>query len=156
MSITATLFAQIAAFVLVVWLVNRMLWKPLSKAMDKRKADIADGLSAAEEGRRALREADEKKAAMQKDAQAQAAEIIAKARKQADEIVEAAKVRAAEEGERVKAAAKTEIDGEYNRAKDALRREVGALAVAGASRIMEREVEAGRHADDLKKLEGDL
>lgn len=156
MSITATLFAQIIAFVLVVWLVNRMLWRPLSEAMDKRKSEIADGLSAAEEGRRALREADEKKAAIQKDAQAQAADILARARKQADDIVEAAKTRAHEEGERIKTAAQSEIEGEYNRAKDALRREVGALALAGAARIMEREVEAGRHADELKNLEKDL
>lgn len=156
MSITATLFAQIIAFVLVVWLVNRLLWKPLSEALQKRQTQIADGLSAAEEGQRSLQEADEKKLEIQREAQKQAADIIATAQKQAGEIVEGAKARAREESERITAAAQSEIESEYNRAKEALRSEVGALAMAGAARILEREIDAGQHADELKSLENSL
>ena len=156
MSITATLFAQIIAFVLVVWMVNRMLWRPLSEALQKRQAQIADGLSAAEEGKRALQQADEKKSEIQKEARQPAADIVAAAQKQATEIVELAKTRATEESERIKTAAQSEMEGEYNRAKESLRREVGALAMAGASRILKREIDAGSHADELKSLEGEL
>lgn len=156
MSITATLFAQIVAFVLVVWMVNRLLWKPLSEALRKRQTEIADGLAAAEEGQRALRDADDKKMAIQKEAQQEAAEIVATAQKRANEIVEEAKTRATEEGERIKTAARNEIEGEYNRAKESLRKEVGSLAVAGASRILGREIDAGRYADEIKSLESNL
>lgn len=156
MSITATLFAQIIAFALVVWMVNRLLWKPLSAAMEKRRTEISDGLSAAEEGRRVLQDAGEKKTEIQKEAHERAAEIIAKAQKQADEIVESAKERAHEEGERVKAAAQSEIEGEYNRAKETLRGEVAALALAGAARILEREVKSGDHDATLKEIEKGL
>ena len=156
MSITATLFAQILAFVLVVWLVKRLLWAPLTQAMEKRQTEIADGLAAAEEGERSLAQAEEQKQQTHKEAQAKAAEIVAQAERQAGEIIAQAKETARQEGEREKQAAQGEVEQMLNRARESLRREVGALAAAGAARVLAREVDANSHADALRELESKL
>lgn len=156
MSITATLLAQIAAFVLVVWLVNRLLWKPLAQAMNKRQTDISDGLAAADEGRQMLEQAATEKQTIIKEAQEKSKEIIAQAEKQAQNIIATAKDEARTEGEREKQAAQAEIANQLNRAKERLRKEVGSLVALGAERLLKREVDASSHAKAIKELESEL
>jgi F-type H+-transporting ATPase subunit b len=152
MNITLTLFAQMAAFVVLIYFVNKVLWGPMSKMLEDRQKRIADGLAAADKGKeeQALAE----KNAMQKisEAKAQASEIVAQAQKRSNEIVDEAKNTAREEADRILAAANAEIEQEVNRAKEKLRKEVSTIALAGASKVLKKEVDAKAHNALLNDL----
>jgi len=152
MNITVTLFGQIAAFILLIWFVNKVLWGPLNNLLSERQKKIADGLAAAEKGRHELEMSEKHAKEALHEARAQAAEILAHTEKRANEIVEEAKNNARTEGERIIAAAHAEIEQEVNRAKEQLRAQVAAIAVSGASKILKREIDANAHNDLLKDL----
>ncbi len=152
MNINLTLIAQLASFAVFVWFTMKFVWPPLLKALEERKAKIADGLAAAERGHHEKELAE--KAAKEKlhEAKLQAAEIVARAERRAAEIVDEAKEQARAEGERILAAARAEIDQELNKAREALRAKVGELAVAGAEKILRREIDAQAHKEILDEL----
>ncbi len=152
MNITATLLAQIVAFVLLIWFVNKYLWGPLTTMMAERQKRIDDGLAAAEKGKHELELAE--KGAIEKlvEAKHKAAEIIAQSEKRAGEIVEEAKSNARVEGERLLNAARAEIDQEANRARETLRASVASIAIAGAGKILNKEINESAHADLMNDL----
>ena len=152
MSINATLLIQMIAFMLLIWLVNKVLWAPLSKLMEDRQKKIADGLSAAEKGKHELELAEQKAKDILKDAKTQAQNILGQAEKRGSEIVEDAKVKATEEAGRIKASAQAEIEQEVSRAREGLRKEVASIAISGAEKILGREVDAAAHNDMLETL----
>jgi len=146
MNITATLIGQSIAFFLFVWFCMKYIWPPLTKALDDRKRTIADGLAAAEKGRREQELGEKKALDTIKKAKQNAAEVISLAEKRAAEIADEAKEHAKAEADRIIAAARADIEQEVNRAREHLRAAVSELAVAGASRILEKEVDAKAHA----------
>lgn len=152
MSINVTLIFQSIAFAIFVILTMKWVWPPLMKAMDERRQRIADGLAAAERGAKALQDASAKSDEAIKAARVQAQDILSAANKQATQIVEQARVTAQSEGERIKTAARAEVDRELTQARDALRKQVGDLAVQGAARILKREIDAKAHADVIDQL----
>jgi F-type H+-transporting ATPase subunit b len=152
MNINATLLAQIVAFVLLIWFVNRVLWKPFTTMLEARQKRIADGLAAADRGKHDLELAEKRAQELVQEARGKATEILAQSEKRASEIVEEAKVSARQEGERLVTAAKAEIDRESNRAREQLRTQVSSLAAAGASKIIKREIDRKAHDDLLKDL----
>jgi len=156
MNINLTLVAQAITFSLFIWFTVRFIWPPLLRVMEQRQKTIADGLAAAEQGRRALetstREADQEI----KRARDRAAEILSQAEKRAAQMVEEAKSAAKEEGGREKAAAKAEIAQEVTRAREQLRDRVASLAVAGAEKILRREVDAKAHGELLESIKRQL
>lgn len=152
MNITATLLAQIVAFVLLIWFVNKFLWGPMSSMLEARQKRIADGLSAAEKGKKELELAEKHATDALKDAKAQAAEILIQAEKRGSEVVEEAKGKAREEGERILAAANAEIEQEFNRAKEEIRGKVAEISVAAASKIIGHEIDAKAHDKLIKDL----
>lgn len=152
MNITATLIGQIVAFVLLIWFVNKLLWGPLSKMMADRQKRIADGLAAAERGKHEQELAEKHAKEVLHEAKNKAAEIIAQAEKRAIEIVEESKSTGRVEAERIMIGARAEIDQEVNRAKETLRTQVGTLALAGAEKILGREIDAKAHGDLINQL----
>ncbi|MGZ8203657.1 MAG: F0F1 ATP synthase subunit B, partial [Burkholderiales bacterium] len=126
------------------------------RAVEARQKQIAEGLAAAERGRQDLEQATVRTADMLREARQQAQEILAQADKRAAQIVEEAKVAASEEGGRLIAGAKAEIGQEVSRAREMLRTQVAALAVAGAEQILRREVDAKTHADLLASVQSQL
>lgn len=152
MNITATLIGQSIAFFLFVWFCMKFIWPPLTRALDDRKKTIADGLAAAEKGRRELELGEKKALETIKKAKQDAAEVIALADKRAAEIADEAKETAKAEAERIVAAARADIEQEVNRAKEQLRVAVSELAVVGAARILEKEVDARAHAKLLESV----
>jgi len=149
MNINLTLFGQLAAFVVFVWFTKKYVWTPIMAALDARKGTIADGLAAAERGQHEQELAKQRFAETMREAKAQAAEVVGMAQKRATEIIEDAKGDAREEGERILAAARAEIEQDTNRAREALREQVSELAVAGAEKILRREIDAEAHRDIL-------
>lgn len=152
MNITITLVAQIVAFVLLIWFVNKVLWGPLSGIMNDRQKRIADGLAAAEKGKHEQELAEQRAKEALKESKAQASEIVAQAQKRASEIVEEAKDNARGEADRIIAAAHAEIEREANQAKEQLRSQVASVALAGAEKILKREIDAKGHDDMLSDL----
>ncbi|MFP5408502.1 MAG: F0F1 ATP synthase subunit B [Gammaproteobacteria bacterium] len=156
MNFNATLIGQSITFAFFVWFCMKFVWPPIMNALEARKKQIADGLAMADRGRHELELASRKAGDNLRDAKAQAAEVIAQAEKRAAQIIEEAKQAAKVEGDRQLAAAQANIVQESNRAREALREEVAALAVAGAEKILRREVNAQTHADLLGQLKAEL
>jgi F-type H+-transporting ATPase subunit b len=156
MNINATLFGQTIMFAMFVWFCMKFVWPPIMAALEARKKQIADGLAAAERGKHDLELAAHRSADLIREAKEKAAEIISLSDKRASEIVEAAKVQAHAEGERIVVAAKAEIEQEVFRAKEQLRTQVSAVALAGAGKILGREIDAKAHNDLLEKLVAEI
>lgn len=156
MSITLTLLAQALTFAAFIWFTAKFVWPFMLRAIEARQKQIADGLAAGEQGKKSLelstRQADDAIRA----ARERAAEIIGQAEKRSAQMVEEAKTAAKDEGGREKAAAKAEIGQEVQRAREQLREQVAALAVAGAEKILRREVDAKAHADLLEGIKRQL
>ncbi|MCW8963016.1 MAG: F0F1 ATP synthase subunit B [Gammaproteobacteria bacterium] len=156
MNINLTLIGQSITFAIFVWFCMKFIWPPIVAALDERKQKIADGLAAAERGAREQELAQEKAIAVIKEAKEQARTIISQAEKRNAEIVDLAKDEAREEAERIIIAAKAEVEQEANRAREELRGKVIDLALAGASKILEREVKIEDHNASLEKLSASL
>jgi F-type H+-transporting ATPase subunit b len=156
MNFNATLIGQSITFIFFVWFCMKFVWPPIMSALETRKKQIADGLAAADRGKHELELAAKKAGDNLRDAKAQAAEVIAQAEKRAAQIVEEAKTAAKEEGDRQLVAAQANIAQETNRARESLREQVAGLAVAGAEKILRREVNAQTHADLLGQLKAEL
>ena len=156
MNINATLIAQAIMFALFAWFCMRFIWPPLTGALEARKKQIADGLAEAERAKHDLELAAKRSAEILREAKEKAAEIVMNGEKRATEIVEEAKTHAKVEGDRIIAGAKAEIDQEVFRAKEQLRTQVSAIALAGASKILSREIDAKAHNDLLDKLVAEI
>jgi F-type H+-transporting ATPase subunit b len=156
MNINFTLFAQAIVFTAFIWFTVRFVWPPLLRAIEARQKQIADGLAAAEQGKKSLEVSSKQAEKAIQEARVRAAEIIAQAEKRDAQMVEAAKVAAKAEGDREKAAAKADIQQEAQRAREQLREQVAALAVAGAEKILRREVDAKAHAELLDGIKKQL
>ena len=156
MNINLTLIAVALAFAAFIWFTARFIWPPLMRAIENRQKQIADGLAAGEQGRQNLSTAEKRSADMLAEGKAKAAEIVALGEKFKSETMEQAKVQAKAEADRIVAAAKAEIEQEVARAKESLRNSVADLAVAGASKILKREVDAKAHADLLREIQQKL
>lgn len=152
MNINLTLIGQTITFFLFVWFCYKFVWPPLVNALAERKKVIAEGLAAAERGKHEQALAEKRSTKVLREAKGQASEIIGRAEKRAGEIVEEAKNDAKLEGERLLITARGEIDQEVNRAKDQLRQQVVALAVAGAEQILKREINAEVHNQVIDEL----
>ena len=152
MSINFTLFAQAIVFAIFIWFTVRFIWPPLLAAMEERQKKIADGLAAADKGAKSLDEAKTRIAGMIEEARAQARQIIDQAQTRAGGIVDEARVAADKERERILQSAKAEVDQQINKARDELRGQVAAIAVAGAEKILAREIDARAHQELLAKL----
>lgn len=156
MNINFTLVAQAIAFAVLIWFTVKFVWPPLLQAIETRQKEIADGLAAAQEGKSALEVAARKSEVTLNEAKQKASDIIGQAEKRGVQIIEDAKNQAKAEADRIIAGAKAEIDQEVNRAKEGLRAQVSSLAVAGAEKILRKEIDAKAHSDMLAKLAAEL
>lgn len=156
MNLNATLFAQIVVFFILAWFTMQFVWPPIMKALDERAKKIADGLAAAEQGQQDLAAAQKTSSEVLRSGREKSSEMIALAEKRANQVIEEAKITAQEEAERIVAAAKVEAAQEAERIKSALREQVSLLALAGAEKILKREIDAKAHAKLLTSLKEEL
>lgn len=156
MNINLTLFAQAITFTAFIWFTAKFVWPYLLRAMEERQKTIADGLAAAEQGKRSLEISTRQSEETVRQGRDRATEIITQAEKRAGQMIDEARTLAKEEGNREKAAAQAEIEQQVARAKEALREQVATLAVAGAEKILRREVDAKAHADLLAQLRQEM
>ena len=156
MNINFTLIAQAITFAIFIWFTVKFVWPPLLNAIEKRQKEIADGLAAANEGKMSLEVASKKNAEALEQTKQKSSEILGQAEKRASQSIDDAKVAANDEAERIKSSAQSEIEQEINRAKEDLRGQISNLAIAGAEKILEKEIDKKAHADMLTKLAKDL
>ena len=156
MNINLTMIAQAIAFFILFWVSKKFLWPPLMGAIEARQKAIADGLTAAEEGKRSLVEAAQRSDVVLREAKDRTQTMFSDGERRANEIVEQAKLTAKTEADRILAAAQEQIKLEINKAKSGLREQVAQLAVAGAEKILKREINAAAHAEMLTELKAQL
>jgi F-type H+-transporting ATPase subunit b len=152
MNINLTLIGQAISFAMFVAFCMKFVWPPLIGALRERQATIAEGLAAAEKSAQAQEEAQAEAQQLVSDAKTQAAEIVSQAQRRGNEIVDEAKQQAVTESDRIRTSAQAEIDQEVVSARETLRTQVSSVAVAGAERILKREVDANAHASVLDEL----
>jgi F-type H+-transporting ATPase subunit b len=155
-NINATLIVQVIVFGILVWFTMTYVWPPITKALDERAKKIADGLAAADKAKADLAAASSRVEQELSKSRNEVASRLADAEKRAQEIIEDAKRRAVEEGNKIIAAAKADAEQQVVKARDALRDQVAALAVAGAEQILKKEVNPAVHADLLNRLKSEL
>jgi len=154
--INLTLIGQAIAMAAFVAFCMKFVWPFIMSVIEERQTMIADGLAAAEKGQSSLA-----------TAKAEVDKIIAAARDQARGIVDQANSRANTIVEQGKAdgeaarkaqveAGRAEITVELNRAREELRGQVAKIAVAGAEKVLGREIDANAHRDLLGKLAAEL
>lgn len=156
MNLNATLFVQFVVFFILVFVTMKFVWPPVMKALDERAERIANGLAAADRGKVELAAAEKRIAAELAATRDESAKRIADAEKRAQAIVEDAKQQANVEAARIIEGAKADAEQQITRAREELRAQVAALAVAGAEQILKREVNAAAHADLLDRLATEL
>jgi F-type H+-transporting ATPase subunit b len=155
-NLNATLFAQLVVFLILALFTMKFVWPPMMKALDERAERIANGLAAADRGKEELAAAEKRIAAELAATRDESAKRIADAEKRAQAIIEEAKQTANAEAARIRAEAEAEAAQQVTRAREELRGQVAALAVAGAEQILKREVNAAAHADLLSQLSVEL
>ena len=156
MDINATLIGQTIAMIVFVWFCMKFIWPPLLEAIEERQEKIAEGLAAADKGEEALVAARAEADEIVADARKQATGILDQAHARANEIVADGKADGVKERDRQLDAARAEIEQETNRAREELRGQVSAIAVASAEKILQREIDDKQHEDILGKLAGEL
>jgi F-type H+-transporting ATPase subunit b len=155
-SINATLIGQMITFALLVWFTMKYIWPPLFNSLEERKKKISEGLAAADKSQEDLKLAEKKAKSIIKEAKDQSSEIVTLAQKRANEIVEESKDNASKEAERRIQAAKAQIEQEIEQTKEALRKEVAALAVSAAEQILGAEIDKAKHQDIIGKVSDKL
>lgn len=156
MNINLTFLGQMVSFAILVWFTTKFIWPQLNHAIEERQKKVAEGLAAAERARAELKDADAKAAVEIKQARQQASEIVDKATQQANQIVDKARADALAEAARVKAAAADEIVSMQQRAREELRGWVGRLAIQGAEKIVQHEIDPSAHKAMLDQLAAEI
>jgi F-type H+-transporting ATPase subunit b len=156
MEINATLIGEVIAFLIMIALTMKFVWPPLTRAIEERQHKIAEGLEAADRARKELADADARVAEEIKAARAESAAIIERANQQATQIVDKARTDALMEAAKLKAAAQADIDNMAHRARAELRGQVAQLAVAGAEKILKREINADAHKALIEQLVAEI
>jgi len=156
MNLNFTMIAEAIVFITFILATKRWVWPALLSKIEARQKTIADGLAAAEQGRKALEVSTKQADESISQARSRAAEVITQAEKRAAQMIEEARNAAKEEGNREKAAAKAEIEQQVTRAREQLRDQVASLAVAGAEKILRREVDAKAHGELLDSIKKQL
>jgi len=151
-NINLTLFVQVIVFIVLIWFTMKFVWPMILGPMDERSRKISAGLAAAEKGKQELAQAHDNANVIIREARDRAAQIVDMAGKRSNEMVEEAKTTASSEAQRLVAQAHAEAARESAHAREGLTREVGRLAVQGASRLLEREIDPKTHAELLDKL----
>jgi F-type H+-transporting ATPase subunit b len=156
MDINLTFIVQGFAFFAVAWMVMKFGWPHIIAAIEDRQQKIAEGLAAADNAQKNLAQAEEKVNEELKLARTKANEIIDQAHQRANQIVDQAKNDAVAEANRQKALADADIAASANRAKEDLRKQVSALAVSGAEKLLKREIDASAHKALIDELAAQL
>lgn len=151
-----TLIGQAGTFLVFIWVTMKFVWPPLVQAMEERRQKIAEGLAQSDEAEKVLAKAQSEAEGIIKEARIKAGDIIEQASQRGNQMIDQARAEAMAEHDRRVEAAEAEIRQATNQAREALRERVTELALTGASRVIEKEIDATKHRDLLDKLAQEL
>lgn len=151
-----TLIGQAGTFMVFIWVTMKYVWPPLVQAMEERREKIAEGLAQSDEAEKVLAAAQADAEGIIKEARQKSGEILEQAAQRGNQMIEQAREEAMAEQARRVEAAESEIRQATNQAREALRERVAELALSGASRVIEKEIDADKHRDILDKLASEL
>ena len=144
-SLDKSLIVQGINFLILLFLLHRLLYRPLLAKMQERTVAIQKSLEEAQQARAEAQRASEENTARLRAAHAEAAAIREQALKEAAEeqrkLVDAARV----EAQRLIESAKAQMDTDVRRAREELRREVSELAVAVAEKLVRKSLRDDDH-----------
>jgi F-type H+-transporting ATPase subunit b len=155
-SLDKSLIVQAINFLILLFILQRLLYKPFLAKMGERTAAIQKSLDEAQAARAEATRQQEENETRLRAAHAEAAAIRAQAMKEASEeqkrLVEAARA----ESQRLVESAKAQMDADVRRAREELRREVADLATAVAEKLVRRSLRDEDHrrivADAITKV----
>lgn len=156
MDINATIIGQFITFAILIWFTMKYVWPPIIKTMHDREKKIAAGLEAAERSKRELEIAEHKALTIIREAKQQASQIIEQANLHSAQLIEEAKGQGKLENQRIVEMAQSEIDREVTQAKEALKNQLAKLAIAGAEKIIHRQLDASAHDALLNELAAEI
>ena len=156
MNINITLIWSSIAFFIFTWTCYKFIWPPLVTAIRERQKTIADGIENAATAERNLEQSEQQADEIMRNARQEAQGILDQARSQANAMIDSAREEARSEGERLKAAGVAEIEQEANRIRETLRSDVATLAVQGAEKILESDIDEAKHRELLQRLAAEL
>ncbi|WP_194241266.1 F0F1 ATP synthase subunit B [Bacillus fonticola] len=131
---------QLIAFIILLALLRKFAWGPITNMMKEREKHVASQLDDADAKRDEANKLLEEHRALMKEARQEAQELIERARKQGEDQRESILVTAREEASRLKESAKREIDQQKDQAVAALREQVASLSVMIASKVIEKNL----------------
>ena len=156
MNINVSLFFQIIVFSIFVWITMKYIWPPIMVAINTRQVNIADGLAAAEQGRKDAAQAKLEAQQIVAEAKTRAEALVLQAQQQAGHIVEHAKSDANVEYGKIVQNGNKILEQELLLAKRQLHSQVVSIALQGTEKLLQRNIEAKDSDKFLDNLLGSL
>jgi F-type H+-transporting ATPase subunit b len=144
-SIDKSLIVQMVNFLILLFLLHRLLYRPLVQKMNERTEAIKTSLEEAKRARADAARAQEQNAEQLRAAHAEAAAIRAAALKEAAEEQRKLLERARAESQQIVDRGRAELDADLRQARAELRREVADLAVAAAEKLVRKSLRDEDH-----------
>jgi F-type H+-transporting ATPase subunit b len=141
----ATFIVELVAFLAVLGVLGKYVLPVINKAMEERQATIRQALNDAEEAKRRAAEAEAEYKRAINEARSQARVLVDEANRLAEQLRSERRQQADEEYERRIALARTEIEAQVRLATEALRRQVGDLAISVVEKVLGEGLDAQAH-----------
>ena len=132
----ATFIAELVAFAVLLWALNKWVIPPVKKAMADRQDHIDGQIKGAEAARERLEQAEADHRELLEQTKADASRIREEARAEGRAIIAELREKAQEEADRVRQRGEEQLASERDQVVAALRGELGALAAELAGRIV--------------------
>ncbi len=125
-----TLFiAQIINFLIIMFLLKKILYKPVLDMLNKREQDVKQGIKNKEEAEKLLADAQTKETQLLQSAQAKAEKIVADAKAEANETRAQIEEAARKDAEKMLSIARETIENETRLAEERLTAKIGGIAI---------------------------
>ena len=141
----ATLIVEIIDFGVILFVLSKWVFPPITRAMQKRQEQIRSSLEAADQARAEAAQVAAQHETVLDQARAEARAIVARANRAGEQIKAEAQARGQQEYERIVASADTEITMARQRATDELTRQFADLVMSAAERVVGEELDRRRH-----------
>lgn len=145
------ILVSIANFLVLLYVLQRVLWKPIMRTLRDRADRIREGLEAAEAAKREREQMQVEVERLLAEARREAAAIAERTTKAAEDAAAQMRTEAKADGDRIRERARTDAEQLHRQALAQLRQEVAAMAVLAASRVLGREVDARDHRELIER-----
>ncbi len=147
---------QIVNFLLLVFLLHRLLYRPILNMLEQRKERIREGQEAAERARADAEQMRQEYERQLEESRAHARKIIEDATAAAERLREESVANAQQEAERILERGQEQLRAEVAHARRELRQEVAALSVEVAGKLIQESLDSEENRQLAARLVSDL